>query len=257
MDFKELADISESEEREHWWTQTRFLYIVNAIEQLLQLTKTFRVVEFGCGTAQNLWYVRNRSPFREHVEYLIGVDPFLPETFAPEWLTASDRLTNRLDSGATADLILGLDVLEHIEDDESALREWSSHLNCDGIMLLSVPAFSFLWSQHDIVLGHKRRYTKFELLRLTTRVGLEPVSLKYIFSFAFPLLFARRKLTRRNGKRATDLTPTPKPINFVLKVLGRVESHLGGFPFFGTSIIAVFRKRPGQNSSGIKAYGSG
>jgi len=144
--------MSESEEREHWWIQTRFFYIDKAIEQLLHLCNKFQVVEFGCGTAQNLWYIRNRSPFRDHIERLVGVDPYLPGNFVPDWLTASDQLTNRLNSNETVDLILGMDVLEHIDDHESALREWSSYLSSRGLMLLTVPAFSFLWSQHDVFL---------------------------------------------------------------------------------------------------------
>ena len=59
-----------------------------------------------------------------------------------------------------ADIVLAMDVLEHIQDDYSTLKEWKNTLKPNGLLLITVPAFQHLWSSHDIFLGHHRRYNK-------------------------------------------------------------------------------------------------
>ncbi len=82
------------------------------------------------------------------------------------------------------DYVLAMEVLEHIEDDSSALRSWSSWLRPGGVMLLSVPAHPRMWNASDIWAGHYRRYTRDGLRQVTEAAGLKVMHLE---CYGFPL----------------------------------------------------------------------
>ena len=86
-----------------------------------------------------------------------------------------------------------MDVLEHIQDDYLAVKDWKSCLKPNGLLLISVPAFQHLWSSHDIFLRHHRRYNKKEISELANSTGLQTVKLNYIFSYIYPIVFLLRK----------------------------------------------------------------
>lgn len=244
MDIKEASELSQREERNHWWIKTRFLYIDKAFE-FLETTDKVDVVEFGCGTAQNLWYLQEKSSYKNKIHKMIGVDPELPENFQLDW-KQSDRveLSNDLNRPELekADIALAMDVLEHIEDENLALQGWRKSLKPEGLMFITVPAFQSLWSYHDEFLDHKRRYTKAQLIKVMEENGFEPVKVTYAFSFIFPLVFLIRKLSK-GGQASQDLALPPLLINSILYFCGKLENLFGGFPFFGTSVIGIFKKK--------------
>ena len=134
-----------------------------------------------------------------------------------------------------------MDVLEHIDDENMALQGWNNSLKKNALMFVTVPAFQALWSYHDEFLDHKRRYTKDQLTNVLKMNGFEKVKVTYAFSFIFPLVYLIRKLSK--GKESTqDLALPPMLINSILFLCGKVENILGGFPFFGTSVIGIYRK---------------
>ena len=83
-------------------------------------------------------------------------------------------------------LVLMMDVLEHVDDDVGLLREYSRHLTADGRVLITVPAFRFLWSGHDDFLEHRRRYTRGMVARMVQAAGLEIVRNRYFYGMLFP-----------------------------------------------------------------------
>lgn len=91
-----------------------------------------------------------------------------------------------------ADLVLLIDVLEHIDDDVGLLCDYVKKVPSGARFLISVPAFRFLWSGHDIFLGHKRRYVLQEVEQVARSAGLKLICANYYFSIVFPIAAAVR-----------------------------------------------------------------
>jgi len=139
------------------------------------------------------------------------------------------------------------DVLEHIEDEDSFLKELRRVLQPGGRIFLSVPAYRFLWSDHDVSLHHFRRYERQGLVDVLTRNGFEIVRVTYAMATIFPLVAGFRllsKLRPRKGDAKTSYVETPDLPN---RILTRLLSSEGAWlkradlPF-GTSLFALARR---------------
>ena len=100
-------------------------------------------------------------------------------------------------------LILMMDVLEHVDDDIGLLKEYTDRMPSGGRVLISVPAFQFLWSGHDVFLDHRRRYTLSHIEKVVRRAGLRVLKGRYFFGSLFPLVATirlRDQLQLRRGK---------------------------------------------------------
>jgi len=146
------------------------------------------------------------------------------------------------------DVVCALDVVEHIDDDAEALRWIATLLRPGGVLILTVPAYQWLFSDHDRALGHYRRYTRARL------VGVLPADVRvltaaYFMHFAFPLAVAARavwSLRRMLGKTGPGKQASPRGgvIAHVLSRLQAAELFLiahGYRPPFGLSVFAVAR----------------
>lgn len=94
------------------------------------------------------------------------------------------------------DLILAIDVAEHVNDDYSFFRCLLEHLSADGICIVTVPAFSWLWSSHDVFLKHYRRYSRTELISTLQASGFDHMDSGYLFSLVLPIAFVVRSIDR-------------------------------------------------------------
>lgn len=108
--------------------------------------------------------------------------------------------------GTRQDLVLMMDVLEHVDDDVALLREYAKGLPANGRILITVPAFRFLWSGHDDFLEHRRRYTRAMLERTVTAAGLAVERSRYFFGLLFPIVAAMR-ITQGRLQRESDEAP--------------------------------------------------
>jgi SAM-dependent methyltransferase len=149
------------------------------------------------------------------------------------------------------DLVLALDVIEHLEDDTEALKECQRILRSGGHLVVTVPAFMVLWSPWDEALGHRRRYTAVDLADTATKAGFRIDRLSYMFFFVFPLAVLVRRLKRAVQKDPTryssDFIAIPKLLNELLICVGRVEQWIvarleWNLPL-GLSVISVMTKR--------------
>ena len=103
----------------------------------------------------------------------------------------------RRDTGPTdCDLVLMMDVLEHVDDDRGLLRHYAAKVPSGAHFLVTVPAFAFLWSGHDVFLEHKRRYRLGEIEAAMRDAGLQVVRGSYYFGLVFPLAAAVRLVER-------------------------------------------------------------
>ena len=145
------------------------------------------------------------------------------------------------------DLVCLLDVLEHVEDDLSALRRIARLLKPGGRVLVTVPAYQWLWSPHDTAHHHYRRYTAHLLAQTAEQSGLTVHRIGYFNSLLFPLVAAVRLIGKLFSKKYSSDTTLPSPwINWLLLRIFVAERHVVariGFPM-GTSVIAVLGTRP-------------
>lgn len=236
-------------EKVHWWCVSRRDILVDLTRSLLPAGG--KVLDVGCGTG---FFIESLMKGAEAGHPAIegwGLDaePLAVSMCRERGLTrvhqgsASDLAAVE---GERFDLIFMLDVLEHLDDDQAALREATRLLAPGGRIVVTVPAFKFLWSKHDDVSMHKRRYTRDELAQAFAGAGLPLAKLTYFNAYLFPLALARRigrRITRTDDGVEFDVPA--KPLNDLLRKVFRAETRRvvasteqGAFPV-GLSILAV------------------
>jgi SAM-dependent methyltransferase len=231
-------------EKDFWWYAGRRRIIFDLINRIVPHTAR-RALDIGCGSGLNASLLPN------HIREIIGIE------VSDEAITAAAHTNPRLSiiKGAWPhvevpgifDLIICLDVLEHIENDGAALHSVESLLAPGGIALITVPAFPFLWSNHDTIAHHFRRYTRSYLCVLAqknTRLNILRMSYFNFFLFV-PIVFFRllkKIIPLRSG--ASDIFSVPKPINTLLTYLFGAERFLiraGNLPL-GVSLLCILKK---------------
>ena len=157
-------------------------------------------------------------------------------------------LPDKIDIDGNFDVVTLFDVLEHIEEVDESIKVVSGLLKPGGLLLITVPAVKWLWSDHDISLHHFRRYTKRELLNLVDKFDFEVERCSYYTSFLFPLVVTQRLLKRVLPSRAEaryDVKLPPDLINRLLTMIMKVERvslRYVDLPI-GSSLIISCKKR--------------
>ncbi|MFQ5681780.1 MAG: class I SAM-dependent methyltransferase [Candidatus Binatia bacterium] len=148
------------------------------------------------------------------------------------------------------DLVLALDVIEHMDEDTRALAECRRILKAGGVLIVTVPAFMALWSPWDEALGHRRRYNISGLAGMVQQAGLTIQRLTYIFFFVLPPAImvrgVKRLIQREAASYSSDFFPIPSVLNRFLIHIGRLEQWIiAKFKWnlpFGLSVISVLTK---------------
>ncbi|RKY18292.1 MAG: hypothetical protein DRQ55_13760 [Planctomycetota bacterium] len=192
----------------HWWFRARRRIFDAVLEAHVPLPERATIVELGPGWGVNVPLLGPRGR-------LIVVDASLPSlesclSRGADLAVLGDGATPPL-APDSVDLLCALDVLEHLDDDDGALRSWCAALRDDGHLLLSVPALPILWGRQDVLSEHRRRYTRATLQRRLAAAGLEVQRLSYFNSVLFlPILAVRlamRPLLRWTGRsQSSDLS---------------------------------------------------
>ncbi len=146
---------------------------------------------------------------------------------------------------STYGVILLMDVLEHVDDDVGLLQQYAARAGAHARVLISVPAFSWLWSGHDVVLEHRRRYTRRQLVSVVERSGLRVLGARYFFAPLLPLVAATRlwdRLQMALGRKPESLLrPAPEWLNRLLLGVHLIELRTV-FPYnrlAGLSVLCV------------------
>jgi SAM-dependent methyltransferase len=232
--YEKMAELDQL----HWWYRARREVLAALIRRKARPSAGAKLLEIGCGTGHNLAML---SEFGE-VEGL--------ELDDEARAVAEKRLGRPVRNAPLPqlegvperhyDLIGAFDVIEHIDDDQAAMDSIARRLKSGGRLVVTVPAHQRMWSAHDVINHHKRRYSKRALRRLIEASPLRLEAIGYFNSLLFPLAIARRLSPLR--ERADDeLSLPPKPLNAALERAFAAERHLvGRLPLPpGLSLFAV------------------
>jgi SAM-dependent methyltransferase len=185
----DLTELKNQNSKRHPWELARLEALRIITRQLQSFKGNLTVLDVGCGDG----YI-SRELFKiSGVENIICLDIHLSEKQIQEFSRQGKKIVyinkySEID-GQLFDLILLLDILEHVEDDKTFLSDIvQEHLNVNGYILITVPAFQLLYSAHDRYLKHCRRYNIKDIIYIVHSAGLEDLSSGYLFC---TLLFLR------------------------------------------------------------------
>jgi SAM-dependent methyltransferase len=230
-------------EDRHWWYRGRRRVLEKVIDAL-PLPAPGRILDAGCGSGRNMVELARRGT-------VTGI----------ELSEASARLARERDVGEVVtdsvvempfaddsfEMALCLDVIEHLEDDIAALRELRRVVVPGGALLVTVPAYQWLWSGHDEVNHHHRRYTASSLERAAAQAGWTQLRSTHFNSLLLPaaiLLRVMERFSRKPTESSLDLWVPPEPLNWLLERPLLLEARLiarGRRIPAGLSLLAVFR----------------
>jgi len=242
MDRDYELQTHQAEDR-HWWYRGRRTVLERVIQDL-RLPAPARILDAGCGSGRNMVDLARHGTVTG-VE-LSDVSVGLARERGMGEVIAGSVLEMPFPSDSF-DLAVTLDVIEHLEDDLGALRELRRVVAPGGALLVTVPAYPWLWSGHDVINHHHRRYTRRTLQRVAERAGWTQTRTTYFNSLLLPVAIALRVLDRFNRKTtesSLDLWVPPEPFNWALErplaFEASVIGHGGRIPA-GLSLLAVFR----------------
>jgi ubiquinone/menaquinone biosynthesis C-methylase UbiE len=201
-------------EETYWWFVGRHHLVLTFLKQKYGDRRDLRILDIGCGTGE---MSRKLSAFGN----VVSAD------FSPLALDFSKRrgLTDLCAADAMKlpfrdcafDVVVSLDILEHLPDDEAALQEFQRVLKPGGRVIATVPAYKSLWSGHDVALMHFRRYVSREVRERFTRARLKIEKLSYAMTFLYPVAWFVRKLGGlRKSEPKASLVSVPGFANRIL-----------------------------------------
>jgi SAM-dependent methyltransferase len=241
--YQELYEL----EDRHWWFRSRRRFIW-ALLHRAEVSSSPRILDAGCGTGRNLVEFGSLGEAE-------GVD-FSDEAVAFCHRRGLDgvrraRLEELPFPDSRFDLILATDVIEHLEDDRRALAELRRVAAPGARLIITVPAYNWLWSEHDDSHHHQRRYTLRRLRAPVNATGWEPVVSSYYYTGMLPAVAAVRaaRKVRSQGNGRSDLDLTPAALNRLLELPVQAEAKLverGLRLPFGVSLGMVCSARPAK-----------
>ncbi|OYV45265.1 MAG: methyltransferase [Acidocella sp. 20-57-95] len=231
-------------EGQHWWFRGRRA-IVDATIRQLALPQHARILELGCGTGGNLAMLSHYGEVTA-IEMDETARNLAQAKAGPGCRILAGALPDQLPlTNEVFDLICLFDVLEHVNEDFASLQAIEKFLAPGGALVLTVPAYEKLWSAHDVMLHHRRRYEKADLQRKLQNTGLVISKLSFANMFLFPVALAARladQLLRRTSPTGDKIPPLW--LNETMARIFASERHLlriMNLPF-GLSLLAVVRK---------------
>lgn len=233
----------------YWWHVAKRELVVALINKYKKAKGKLKLLDLGCGTGMMLESLQK-------VFDCWGIDSsrdaknFCNKRGLKQVLVSN--LNNKLPhQDKKFDVVLTLDVLEHLTNDNKLLIEVNRVLKNKGILIITVPAYQWLWSYWDKILGHKRRYSKHHLNNVIEKSGLVVREINYSNCVYLPVVAIVRLVksmmaqkTHRLNRASSDFIPLPDWLNKTLLVVSRIERKISskiGLPC-GLTIYAVCEK---------------
>lgn len=233
-------------EEDYWWYRGLRALLLELLARYVPPGTRPRILDAGCGTGANLQLLLKHTD-------AIGVDiaeeaiAFCRVRGIPADRALVASLLELPFPDDFFDLNFSFDVICNIQDDVSAFAEIGRVTKPGGRVIAQLPAYPFLWSAHDVAVGHKRRYTAGDLASRIGRAGLSVERITYLNAFLFPLQVIARLSRRKesvNGNAHSDLKPLPHLLNSALARLFAAEMRAAPhmrFPY-GLSLLVVAKK---------------
>lgn len=230
-------------QKKHWWFVVKKKIVLDLIDRYVPARSDHKILDIGCGSGLMLNAL-------EQIGETNGMDmsddaiSFSKEIFSGT--VKKGMLPGNIPyEKEYFSMVVALDVLEHVDDDRAALKAIRSHIAPSGQAIITVPACMFLWSEHDVLNEHKRRYTLEELESKLLEAGFTIDKISYFNTFLFPLISLVRminKILQRKGGSNVDL-PHPA-LNYIVAKVFSLEQYFLRFMTFpiGVSVLAVVRK---------------
>jgi SAM-dependent methyltransferase len=223
---------------DYWWYRARTRLLEVALGAYLG--EPARVLDVGSADGPSVGWMRGEY---QHVT----VDVLPAGLTAGEGVCASAVALPFKDG--SFDVVCAFDVLEHCEPEAVAMRELTRVLAPGGRLLMSVPAYQWAWTDHDVRAGHYRRYTRRRLLAAVTAAGLRPRRATYAFSAVFPFFIAERVMRRiqmRRGAPPQRLTRVPAGLDRLLMGLSNLDARFlrwgRNLPFGSSVLVAAVKE---------------
>lgn len=238
-------------EREHWWFLVRQKIILQFLKKYISPgDQQLHILNIGAAGGGSSEFLKLFGAVTS-----VETEPLFIEYLKKQNINVTEAsITNLPYDDNRFDLVCAFDVIEHVDDDAQAMKEMQRVCKNDGAICITVPAFKSLWSQHDVVNGHFRRYKKNDLKVLFEKTKqLESIETTYFNSLLFlPILIVRKISNQfRKNKKETESDfsyfKTPALSNSVLKKIFGLELpllKLFHFPF-GASLISFLKKKNG------------
>lgn len=237
-------DVMSKLEREHWWFLAKRKLVSESLDRYGSCEGV--ALDVGCGTGESV-----RSLLDFDFSSVVGTDlsPYATALAAKAAPPRSAFLVTRAEelpfASGQVGALTSLDVVEHLDDDLGAVQEYARTVRPGGVVVLAVPAYQWAWSDHDVALGHRRRYVASEMRVLAEQAGLEVVRCTYFHSWLVPLAFVLRRTPARYLVKGSseEASFVNERVNRVLRAVTDAERLVARFidiPF-GLSILMVAR----------------
>jgi len=246
MNLEEYGQMSKLENT-HWYFRAKRTIVKKLLESSLDRNVPHRILDVGCGTGNILLMLREFGEAVGVDNSPVALDFCRSRELSQLHLTLPD---GRLPfDDRSFDVACAFDLLEHIDEDLEFLRDIKRVIREDGKLFLIVPAHPRLWSEHDVALHHKRRYTRKQLLQLIEEAGMVCERMTFLNSLLFPVAYLYRivtnKLTYGNQAKSEFFVPLPFFINWIFLKLFEMEALIlpkWNLPF-GLSLLAICKER--------------
>jgi 2-polyprenyl-3-methyl-5-hydroxy-6-metoxy-1,4-benzoquinol methylase len=211
MDLREMGAVDATN---HWYYQSKIIPFLSSLTRFMPNART--ILDVGAGSGFFGISLSNS----ESITRVTCIDPNYLE----------ERIQGKIEfvkhtTKTSADVYIFADVLEHVENDVELLKSYTDSAEPGSLVLISVPALTSLWSQHDEFLGHFRRYKLDEISRVAEKSGLLVIERYYLFGIIFPLVWLLRRV-RKNSDGQSDMKNASSWANWCLKVSLRFEHRL-------------------------------
>jgi len=233
---KDYEKIYTKIEQENWWFVGRRDLIKKSFHGLINK----QILEVGCGTGLNLKAIKDNN----FVRGLDASEYFVKNRVVPNIILGDANVLPF--EKESFDYVMGLDIIEHLENDVRALQGFKKVLKNNGKLILTVPALQIIYGPHDKINKHYRRYSKRQLRDVLTKAGFKDIRISYWNSFLFvPVFFVKLLKKFSKGDDKPDVFVPPKFINEILIKILRFENYIiiNGFNLpIGISLFAVASK---------------
>ena len=238
MDLKELT--SGVDPSTHWYYQTKIIRLRECFAKLAtREPASWTCIDIGAGSG--FFSETLLREFPDAINHAVLVDTGY--TDADLAAASTGRLLKRREIPETIErsFVILMDVLEHLPEEKVVLQPLRERSRGDNRFFITVPAFQSVWSNHDAVLGHYRRYTKSSLKTVLVNAGFQVERVYYIYRLIFPLVWAYRKLHRAPSEHS-DMKPVHPFLNDVLRRVNAWEIQLDRMNYqFGLTCVAEGR----------------